>query len=352
MRNVVIITARMQSERLPGKALVDIAGCPNLARIVDRFRRCRRVHEIVVATTEDGTDEAIAAWCHANGVAEFRGPRDDVIARVHAAAQAHKADYVLRATTDCPFISAEMVDAAFAVVAQHRADTGRIWGMPDRGVPVYGAAEFPYSLAALRRMNEESQAAEREHVGMRLDAHRLQYKVVYPVPPCDFSKAFYRPYRLELDTPADLELVRHVVRELGPLPPLQQVVRYLDAHPDVAQFNAHVAEKTGPLTSFTPEHRAQWKHQQAMNSVEWQPAPGAAPRWDWAWLTSGSPAQLPKGTQPLFCGKGRCYVGYVARGPDKVHRLHTPDGTVLTGRATLACSCGAGREWYDDASKQ
>lgn len=338
--NLVILTARMDSERLPGKALIDIAGAPNLARIVTRFRKCRQVNEIVVATTVRDEDDAIVQWCRTIKARFHRGAPGKLIEQVHDIARQYKADYVLRATCDAPFISWELVDLAFQVVAEHEADTGRLWGMPDRTIAVYGAAEFPYSYKALERMRLYSQGEERKHPGMHLDAHRLEYKVVNPVPPCAYRELFYRPYRLELDTPDDLKLVRTVVEALGDAP-LAQVVRYLDAHDEVARLNAHISERTGPLTSFQPGTWAEWKAQQATNSIEW--------RGDWNWLTIGAPSDFPQGAQPLYCSKGTCYIGYALKGRDHVHRLYRPDGTVLTGRASVACKCGANREWFSDS---
>ena len=51
MRVVAIIQARMSSTRLPGKVLLDLAGEPMLARVVDRTRRAQTRDEVVIATT-------------------------------------------------------------------------------------------------------------------------------------------------------------------------------------------------------------------------------------------------------------------------------------------------------------
>jgi spore coat polysaccharide biosynthesis protein SpsF len=46
-----IIQARLGSTRLPGKALLDIAGASMLARVVDRTRRTCTIDRVIVATT-------------------------------------------------------------------------------------------------------------------------------------------------------------------------------------------------------------------------------------------------------------------------------------------------------------
>ncbi len=355
--NVVVITARLDSERLPGKALIDLGGKPNLLRQIERFQKCKRVDEIIVATSNEKVDDAITDTLIPMAVQVFRGDKDDVLGRVLGAVKClnnsdkelPRGTRILRATTDCPFISWELVDLAFDLFKYYpAADTARLWGLGER-VPVYGSGEFPVSLSCLERMDkqlkemavihEESTEIRimeaREHVTSDIDAYRLGYQVVYPLPPRRFTEVFYRPYRLELDTPQDLELVNKVISELGINPSLQQVVRYLDANTEVAQINSEIMEKTGP-GMYSLEQRARWKSQQSINTVEW--------RGDWAWLNDIP--EIPKDAKPLYCRKGCCYLGYVKR-ENGTHVLYVKDRHKLTGLATLNCECGAGRIWRE-----
>ncbi len=357
--NIIVITARFDSERLPGKALIDLGGQPNLMRLVERLRNCRRVDYIVVAIPED--DSILQAFCADHAISFSMGAKDDVLSRVLCAAQAYTIEVdpgervnVMRLTMDCPFISWELVDQAFDLFRYYSAvDTARLWGSGER-VPVYGAGEFPVSLKCLEKMDlnlsfdfKEAAAPPndsawkhrilqaREHVTADIDANRLQYHVAYPIPPKQYWETFYRPYRLELDTPQDLELVNKIISELGINPPLHQVIRFLDANPEIAQINAGVMEKTGP-SMYSLEQRARWKSQQSMNTVEW--------RGDWSWLNDIP--EIPKDAKPIYCRKGRCYLGYVKR-KSGTHILYTKDGHELTGLAVLNCACGAGRTWRE-----
>ena len=58
----IIVFARMDSVRLPGKALADLCGRPMLGRVLDRVRRAKRGGRIVVATSERKSDDEIAAF--------------------------------------------------------------------------------------------------------------------------------------------------------------------------------------------------------------------------------------------------------------------------------------------------
>ena len=94
----------MGSSRLPGKVLLPLAGQPLLVRMVERVRRARLAGTVVVATTTDPADEAIAALCAAHGLACFRGDALDLLDRHYQAARHYGADVVLKIPSDCPLI--------------------------------------------------------------------------------------------------------------------------------------------------------------------------------------------------------------------------------------------------------
>ena len=77
-KTLAIIQARVASSRLPGKVLLDIAGQPMLARVVERARRAKDLDGVVVATTTDAADEAIADLCRWRGYTCYRGSMYDV----------------------------------------------------------------------------------------------------------------------------------------------------------------------------------------------------------------------------------------------------------------------------------
>ncbi len=103
---VAIIQARMSSSRLPGKALLPIAGVPMLKRVFDRVQRASLVDKVVVATTSDPpSDDAIEKACAEWRVACFRGGSlYDVLDRYYQAAKFYNAKTIVRITADCPMI--------------------------------------------------------------------------------------------------------------------------------------------------------------------------------------------------------------------------------------------------------
>src|SRR5690349_17864540 len=107
---VAIIQGRMNSSRLPGKILVDIAGQPMLQRVFTRTSRAATLSETVFATTTDPSDDPVAEYCDFSGIPFTRGSEFDVLDRYYQAAKGTKADVVVRVTADCPVIDSSLID--------------------------------------------------------------------------------------------------------------------------------------------------------------------------------------------------------------------------------------------------
>ncbi len=203
---VAIIQARMTSTRLPGKVLVDIAGKPAIAWMLDRLRAAREIDRIVVATTVNATDDPVAGFCRNAGVDVFRGDEADVLGRYCAAAEAFDAASVVRLTADCPMIDPAIVDRVIARFLE--GDLDYCSNYIERTYPI-GLDTEVFSRAVLERCGREARSAyAREHVTPLMrdadpEQRGLDLKRGHVRHEADFSHI-----RWTLDTPEDLEMLR------------------------------------------------------------------------------------------------------------------------------------------------
>src|SRR5580693_8930219 len=93
-RIVASVEARMASSRLPGKVLSDIAGKPALLRLLDRLQRAKTLDAVVVATTDQSSDDVLARTVEAAGISCYRGSENDVLNRVVEAHRMMKSEIV------------------------------------------------------------------------------------------------------------------------------------------------------------------------------------------------------------------------------------------------------------------
>ena len=81
-----------------------------LVRVIRRIRWAKKVDQVVVATTPEPADDAIAACCATHDCPCFRGSRDDLLDRYYQAARRYRAGAVVRITSDCPLIDPGLID--------------------------------------------------------------------------------------------------------------------------------------------------------------------------------------------------------------------------------------------------
>lgn len=237
----LIIQARMGSTRLPGKVLRPIDGKPLFAYQLERMERCRHVDRIVVATTTEPADDAIASFCEAQSVQVTRGPEQDVLRRYAEAARAIDARTVVRVTSDCPLLDPELVDAALEAFAGPDGPD-YVSNMLKPSWP-YGMAVEVMSRAALEAADQEAaDANEREHVTPFIYWRPERFRLKSMTLPADLST-----HRWTVDTIEDFDLVSRILKALLPVKPqfqMHDVLELLEQHPEWIAINQDVRQKS------------------------------------------------------------------------------------------------------------
>jgi len=108
----------MGSTRLSGKGMMNFAGRPLLAYLVERISRARTLDGLIVATTVNHRDNVIIEECERRGIPNFRGSEADVLGRYMSAARACEADIVVRVTADNPFTDPDSIDRVVDAIAE------------------------------------------------------------------------------------------------------------------------------------------------------------------------------------------------------------------------------------------
>lgn len=209
MRVVAIVQARMNSERLPGKVLMDVEGVPLAARVIRRVRRATAIDAVVLATTTSAEDDALAALATAEEAECFRGSDHDVLARYLGAAVAANADAVVRITGDCPLIDPNVVDEVVDELL-HRAEPCDYASNVLRRTFPKGLDGEALHRDVLERVDRLAQSNEaREHVTWFIREERPDLFVAASVERADDWSSL----DWSVDTRDDLETIRRIYRE-------------------------------------------------------------------------------------------------------------------------------------------
>ena len=202
---LIVLQARMASRRCPGKALAMIGGRSILGRCLDRLRDGWAA-PVVLATTTNPEDDALAELAWRADVPVVRGPEHDVLHRFVMAASRFSATYVVRATADNPAVDIDAPRRVLDMLIASGADYVAEYGLP------YGACVEGMVVDALEKADAVATSADdREHVTPLIRRGRPFQVLQVPAP-----AALQRPdLRLTVDSPEDLEFMRRVISNLG-----------------------------------------------------------------------------------------------------------------------------------------
>jgi spore coat polysaccharide biosynthesis protein SpsF len=236
MTTLGIIQARMGSTRLPGKVLRNLGGRSVLDRVVRAARESGVLDELVVATTVEPDDDAVAAECEAIGVACYRGPVDDVLTRFLGVLETHSADTVLRFTADCPLLDPRLVARAHRVFEAAGVDylTTSITRTLPRGLDVEVVR-----ATVLKEIDKLAYDHHRTHVTSYVYTHPGEFDLIGLTVQPDMSYL-----RLTLDTEDDWRLIEAIVDQFGDAPvSVAAIADWLGGRPELAELNAHIMQK-------------------------------------------------------------------------------------------------------------
>lgn len=109
MKSIVIFQARTNSSRLPGKVLLPVRGVPLVILAVRRASNTGR--SVIVATSNESTDDALSDLLYDAGISCFRGSLENTLQRFVGALEGYSDDtLVFRLTADNVFPDGVLLD--------------------------------------------------------------------------------------------------------------------------------------------------------------------------------------------------------------------------------------------------
>lgn len=232
---LAVLQARMGAGRLPGKAMATLQGEPMIIRQLERLRGARTLSKIIVATSTDASDDALAGFVVSRGYAVHRGAGSDILDRIARCAEANSAvSHIVRIKGDAPFVDAGIVDDAVRLALKSGADYTS--NRAERTFPA--GLEVEVIAANALRVS----AAE-----VRDPLARISPTAAIRNAPDRFSQAHLKARRdwsaldWRVKTAADLAFARSIYDALHPVDPdfcMNDVLDLVESHQDLARFAA------------------------------------------------------------------------------------------------------------------
>ena len=235
-----VLQARMTSTRMPGKSLLPLAGVPLIEHIINRLKAVANLDHIVLAVPDLQSEIPLIEKAKQLSITIIKGPEEDVLKRFLIAADQVKAQHIVRVCGDDPLIDRQLMRSLIDNHLKQDAD----YTITSDPIPLGTGTEVA-RVDTLKQIAKTTTAPKyREHVTTWFQDHPktgVQPRISAP------AYLINKPYRLTVDTESDLTLMENIFRNfctsVSSLPNLEQVIQFLDTHPDVAQLNANVHQK-------------------------------------------------------------------------------------------------------------
>ena len=207
-----IIQARMSSGRFPGKVLAPLGGRPVIAHVLERVAQAVPRDRIVVATSDQASDDPLALYVSSLSVSVFRGDLENVLGRFQACLRDEPAEWFLRISADSPFHDPELIRGLLAQAATSRAEV--VTNTQPRTFPKGRSLECVRVAPFLEIDARRATAEEREHVTPFLYHHPERFRVLN----VESGDASLAQTNLCVDTIEDLKRLETLLQGGGPAP--------------------------------------------------------------------------------------------------------------------------------------
>ena len=254
--NLAILQARMSSTRLPNKVLKEVNDKALLAYECERILNSKTIDKLIIATSEDESDNLIESFCKKNKIECFRGPLEDVLSRYYQCAKGYKERNsidklnIVRVTGDCPVIDYQVIDEVISTFENGDYDYVSNTLTPtypdgmDIEICSYEALEYAYENATFK--------SDREHVTLYIKNsdrfRKFNHKAQH-----DFSHL-----RLTVDEESDFELIKNILEHLyveNKNFTYWDIIVYMSKNPNLFFVNSEITRDEGLTKSLKEDGR-------------------------------------------------------------------------------------------------
>ena len=221
-----LLQARLGSERLPGKVLMDLpqgSGVSMLARVIRRIKKCETLDKVILVTPDKKL--TLTAAEEEIDCSYYEPEKRDVLDEFYVAAETYSVDTIVRITADCPAICPSIVDKIVEWHIQEGRDL--TYNRNDniaycREIDGIDVEVFPFSVlekAHIMAVKPE----EREHPTAWMYENTKTSMVE-----CGWHIESPEEIKLSVDTQEDYERMCRIYEALGPDFGMHELQRYLE----------------------------------------------------------------------------------------------------------------------------
>ena len=194
---LLIIQARTSSKRLKNKVLHKLFGSKVIDHVIRRVKQSKNIKKIVVATSNDKSDNKLASYLKSKKILVYRGSLSNVAQRLLDTAKFYKKDYFVRVSADSPLIDKKVLDKAIKLFKNKSLNYDLITNVYPRSFPKGQSVEIIKTRILKKNINYFTKL-DCEHVTRFFYRNAKKFKIK------NFKYARkYKRIKLSIDTKKD-----------------------------------------------------------------------------------------------------------------------------------------------------
>ncbi|QDI88779.1 acylneuraminate cytidylyltransferase [Candidatus Nitrosopumilus sp. SW] len=231
----IFLLVRLDSSRLPKKAMKLIDNQPIIQYLLNRLQKSTKTQNLVVCTTEKKSDDPLVSFLDEKNIKYFRGSEHDILIRLRDAAIFFETDFAVVVDGDDIYTDPHFVDKVIEEFEKTNADFITDTGFPHGFIPV-GVARDALEKICRIKISKNTETGYREFF-TKTNIFNCRY--LQP----DKNLVFNKKLRLTLDYEEDYELAKRIFGYLGNDFHLNDILILFEKHPDLIKIIDGVDER-------------------------------------------------------------------------------------------------------------
>jgi glutamate-1-semialdehyde 2,1-aminomutase len=222
--------------------MAQIMGVPSIIYLYNRLNQSQLIDKIVIATTENETDDNLVRTLSSQNILFFRGNTDNVLSRFFECTQEFTGyEIVVRITGDCPLIDPTLIDT---MIERFKSNNDLMYLSTDDTFPD-GVDVEVFAANCLAEANRAHLTRyEEEHVTPWIKANcgSVEYYS---------AEDNYNDFRITLDEKVDLEVIKAIAEYFKDkkLYSWKDIVLFLSSNPSIREKNLFILRNEGSKMS-------------------------------------------------------------------------------------------------------
>ena len=225
MLTSIFIPVRLQSERLPKKALKKINGKPMIQYLIERLQKINNIDNVVVCTTDHSSDDELIKFLKENDFSYFRGSNNDILDRFLKTAQKFRTDFIIAVDGDDIYSDPDFIEKILTESKKYNADCYHITGVPLGFIPLGFKTSTLEKICSVKNTTNTETGYGRFFFNKQLfKIHEIHIEL---------KTTFPKNLRMSLDYETDFEIAKKIFNKFGNTFHIEEILVFLSENPKI-----------------------------------------------------------------------------------------------------------------------